>query len=110
MFNLNPRVLDAAFFTLKAAVACLALAQVYEYGYAKAQLDAIAEDAKLGRVKAEAAEGAAEAIRELKNDLTPQVIVQRTREVPIYRECQHDPGVFDNLNRQLTGKPSSRAD
>lgn len=105
MFKLDPRVLDAVFFTLKAAVATFALTQVYDYGYTRAQVDAAAETAKMARVKAEAAEGAAQAIRELKNDLTPQVILQRTREVPVYRDCQHDPRVLDDLNRQLTGNP-----
>ena len=56
-----------------------------------------------------AASAAAHAISqiEVRNVTIKQAVETRIREVPVYRNCRHAPGVLDNINAALTGEPSS---
>ena len=72
----------------------------------------IAKQAKLSQIISEvrqaANEGAADAISKLK--VENKTVYQRSdtvvREVPVYRDCKHDPRVFNDINEALTGKPA----
>lgn len=105
MFKLDPRVLDVVSFTLKGAAVLFALNWVYEAGKAAERADAAEQEAAIVATRTAAAEGAASAISAIK--IESRTIVQRTREitrdVPAYRDCQHDQRVRDDLNRQLRG-------
>lgn len=105
MFKLDPRVLDVVSFTLKGAAVLFALNWVYEAGRAAERADAAEQTAALIATRTAAVEGAASAISAIK--IESRTIVQRTREitrnVPAYRDCQHDQRVRDDINRQLRG-------
>lgn len=109
MFNLSPRALDVASFTLKAAAVLIALNWVYEAGRAAEKADKAEQEAAVIVTRTAAAEGAASAISAIK--LESRTVVQRTREitreVPAYRDCLHDQRVFDDLNKQLRGASKS---
>lgn len=72
----------------------------------------IAKQAKqeqvIREVRQAAIEGAADAISKLK--VENKTVYQRSdtvvREVPVYRDCRHDPRVFNDINEALTGKPA----
>lgn len=55
-----------------------------------------------------AASAAAHAIShiEVRNVTIKQAVETRIREVPVYRDCRHAPGVLDNINAALTGQPA----
>lgn len=105
MFKPDPRVLDVVSFTLKAAAVLFALNWVYEAGRTAERVTNAEHAAALVATRTAAAEGAASAISAIK--LESRTVVQRTREVtrevPAYRDCQHDGRVRDDLNRQLRG-------
>jgi Tfp pilus assembly protein PilO len=72
----------------------------------------IAKQAKqeqvIREVRQAAIEGAADAISKLK--VENKTVYQRSdtvvREVPVYRDCKHDPRVLNDINEALTGKPA----
>lgn len=55
-----------------------------------------------------AQQGAANAISKVQitNTTIRQAVETRIREVPVYRSCQHDQRVLDNLNSSLRGEPA----
>jgi hypothetical protein len=112
MFNLSPRALDAAYFTLKAAVCVVALIFAYNAGKDAAKAQAADKAQWLKETRRVAAEGAADAISKQKQE--SRTVIQRTRErmveVPVYRDCRHDDSVRDDLNRQLRAAPSGASD
>lgn len=109
MFNLSPRVLDAAFFTLKVAAAVFALNWVYEAGRRAEQVDEASRQAALAETRTAAAQGAADAIAKIKPEF--RTVIQRTRErmveVPAYRDCLHDQRVRDDIDSKLRGAGNS---
>lgn len=55
-----------------------------------------------------AMKGAGDAIAQIKitNTTVQQKVERVTREVPVYRDCRHAPGMLDNLNSALRGEPA----
>lgn len=55
-----------------------------------------------------AMKGAGDAIAQVKitNTTVQQKVERVTREVPVYRDCRHAPGMLDNLNNALRGEPA----
>lgn len=109
MFKLDPRVLDAVFFTLKTVAMLYALSWVYDAGRAAQKAEDTDRQAAIIETRLAAAEGAASAIANIKPEFN--TIIKRTRErmveVPVYRECRHDQRVFDDLNGKLRGTGKS---
>lgn len=105
MFKLDPRVLDAVFFTLKAAAVLFALNWVYEAGRNAERVDEAKRQAAIVETRIAAAQGAANEIAKIKPEF--RTVIQRTRErmveTPVYRDCLHDGRVLDDLNRKLHG-------
>lgn len=64
------------------------------------------EDRAAALATESAASAAAHAISqiEVRNVTIKQAVETRIREVPVYRDCHHAPGVLDNINAALTGK------
>lgn len=73
-------------------------------------IKASAADAEKVRAEtiAAAQQGAANAISkiEVRNVTVRQAVETRIRDVPVYRDCRHAPGVLDNINAAITGKPA----
>lgn len=105
MFKLDPRVLDAVFFTLKAAAVLFALSWVYEAGRSAERADEAERQAAIAETRTAAAEGAADAIAKIKPEF--RTVIQRTRErmveKPVYRDCLHDARVRDDIDSKLRG-------
>lgn len=109
MFNVNPRALDAASFILKAVALSGIVAWAYRAGETSAELAQAKAEQQLVAMRTAAADGAADAIKEIRNDPIPQQIIRTVREVPVYRDCAHPERVLNDLNRQLS-PTGSRAD
>lgn len=73
-------------------------------------MKASAADAEKVRAEtiAAAQQGAADAISkiEIKQVTIRQAIETRIRDVPVYRDCKHAPGMLDSINAALTGQPA----
>jgi hypothetical protein len=68
----------------------------------------LAQQARDAAILETAMQGAAEAIAqiEVKNVTIRQKAETITREVPVYRDCRHDPDGLQLVNEALTGKPA----
>lgn len=73
-------------------------------------MKASASDIEAARVatREAAQQGAADAISkiEIKQVTIRQAIETRIRDVPVYRDCKHAPGMLDSINAALTGQPA----
>lgn len=86
----------------------LALASGWRLGID--HMKASASDIEAARVatREAAQQGAADAISkiEIKQVTIRQAIETRIRDVPVYRDCRHAPGMLDSINAALTGQPA----
>lgn len=57
------------------------------------------------QVKNEAIAAAVEAIKgiQIERVEVTRNVYQKTKEVPVYNECRHPPGVYDDIKRAVTG-------
>jgi uncharacterized protein HemX len=85
------------------------LAGVGWWAYGQGQDHEIATQVREDKVAAIATEAAARSAAhaisqiEVRNVTIKQAVETRIREVPVYRDCRHAPGVLDNINAALTG-------
>lgn len=118
MFKLALPNLGTVSFFLKAALAAAAVAA---FGWALKGAYTAGANAEKARhadrkalileTRTAAAEGAASAIAKIKPEY--RTVIQRSRTImaaaPVYRDCQHDQRVFDDINSKL-GPPGKAAD
>nr|MBL8412726.1 hypothetical protein [Dechloromonas sp.] len=100
----------------KWAVLLLALAGSYAWGRADGRALADAESLRAEQIADAALEsarrGAAEEIAklEVKHVTVQRRIERETREVPVYRDCRHPPGVLRALDDALENRPGAAGD
>lgn len=84
----------------------------FDYGREREHTHNEELQSSIRRVEAKAAAGAASAIAEYagKIQATNTRIERITKEIPVYRDCQHDSRVFDDLNAKLRGSPLNESD
>jgi hypothetical protein len=86
----------------------MALAGGWRLGIDHVKASAADADKVRAETIAAAQQGAADAISkiEIKQVTIRQAVETRIRDVPVYRDCRHAPGMLDSINAALTGQPA----
>lgn len=86
----------------------MALAGGWKLGVDHVKASAADADKVRSETIAAAQQGAADAISkiEIKQVTIRQAVETRIRDVPVYRDCRHAPGMLDSINAALTGQPT----